>query len=128
MQRQWKVRGTQRLETIKIHHRDNIMTWVTMTWVELWERKWRGWLNVPTLQNTHRQPLPIRGCKTELKTVEKERERDRNVEKDWSTEPTTRQGQQIHNTHKYEYAFFNLYCLFFLKFEIRHFVLFQFLK
>lgn len=33
-----------------------------------------GWFHVVTLQNTHRQPLPIRGCWTELETVKKERE------------------------------------------------------
>lgn len=36
--------------------------------------KTNGWFNVLNLQNTHRQPLPIRGCWTELETVEKERE------------------------------------------------------
>lgn len=34
----------------------------------------------------------------------RERKTDRNVERDWSTTPTT-QGQQVHNTYKYEYAF-----------------------
>lgn len=33
-----------------------------------------GWFDVVTLQNTHRQPLPIRGCWTVLETVKKERE------------------------------------------------------
>lgn len=36
--------------------------------------KTNGWFNVLILRNTHRQPLPIRGCWTELETVEKERE------------------------------------------------------
>lgn len=33
-----------------------------------------GWFNVGTFRNTHRQPLPIRGCWTVLETVWKERE------------------------------------------------------
>lgn len=33
-----------------------------------------AWFDVLNLRNTHRQPLPIRGCWTELETVEKERE------------------------------------------------------
>lgn len=37
-------------------------------------KKMKGWLHVLNLQSTHRQPLPIRGCGTEWKKVEKERE------------------------------------------------------
>lgn len=108
VQRWWKVRETQRLSTVKTQHCDNIFTWVTMTWVELWERKWRALLHVRSLQNTHRQPFPIRGCKTGVQEVERDRG-DREIEmwrRDWSTLPTGH-GQQIHNTYKYEYAFLN---------------------
>lgn len=64
-----------------------------------------GWFHVVTLQNTHRQPLPIRGCWTELETVKKEREIEmwRRAVAQYSQSKTTyrRQGQ----THMYRVFF-----------------------
>lgn len=79
-------------------------------------KKTKGWLRVASLQNTHKELLPIRGCNTGLEKERRKRKIDRNVEMGWST----RQGQQIHNMYKYEYAFLNFntfksfFCLSFI--------------
>lgn len=94
MQRWWKVRETQRLKTIKIHHCDNILTWVTMTWAELWERKWRaGYMYRASKILTDNRFLSE--AVRQIWKKWRKRKIDRNVEKGWSTVPT-RQGKATH--------------------------------
>lgn len=68
---QWKIKETKTTKTTR-RHRDQCC------WV--WERKWP---HVWNFQNTHRRMLPVRGCWTDVKDVERGRDREM-----WCVEPT----------------------------------------